>query len=107
MCYDFLMQTVNLAEAVKKKFIGADDLRRQLSDILDHLPSKGSELVITQHGQPKAILLDLNTYLQLVDIQEDVIQPGYIDSLYKELEAVKKGKGITHKDLLKELKFDV
>ena len=101
------MQTVNFAEAVKKKFIGADDLRHQLSDILDRLPSKGSELVITQHGQPKAVLLDLNTYLQLLDIREDVIQPGYIDSLYKELDAVKKGKGISHTDLLKELKLDV
>ena len=69
--------------------------------------SQDSELVITQHGQPKAILLDLNTYLQLVDIREDVIQPGYIDSLYKERHAVKKGKGISHTDLLKELKLDV
>lgn len=99
------MQTINLAETVKKKFIGADDLRRELSNILDRLPSQDSELVITQHGQPKAILLDLNTYLQLIDIKEDVIQPGYINSLYKELEAVKKGKGISHEDLLKELKL--
>lgn len=101
------MQTVNLAEAIKKKFIGADDLRRQLSDILEKFPSENSELVITQHGEPKAILLDLNTYLQLVDIQEDIIQPGYIDSLYKELEKVKKGKGIKHEDLMKKLKLNV
>ena len=97
------MQTVTLAETFKKKFIGVDDFRRELSGILERLPNEDSNLVITQHGQPKAILLDLNTYLQLVDIQEDVIQPGYINSLYKELKAVKKGKGISHKDLLKEL----
>lgn len=101
------MQTVNATDTIKRKFIGADDLRRQLSDILENLPSEDSELIITQHGQPKAILLDLNTYLELVDIQEDVIQPGYIDSLYKQLDEVKKGKGISHKDLLKELKLDV
>lgn len=98
---------MQLANLLDKKFIGADDLRHQLSDILEKLPSENSELVITQHGEPKAILLDLNTYLELTDIQEDLIQPGYIDSLYKELKAVKKGKGVSHKDLVKELKLDV
>ena len=40
---------------------------------------------IIDEYKPKAVLLDLNTYLALTDIQEDIIQPGYIDSLYKEL----------------------
>lgn len=93
------------ADTLKKKFIGVDDLRRDLSDILDKLPQENSELVITQHGKPKAILLDLNTYLELTDIQEDVIQPGYINSLYEELGKVKKGKGISHEDLVKKLKL--
>lgn len=90
---------------IQSKFIGVDDFRRELSNILDKLPHEESELVITQHGQPKAILLDLNTYLELKDIKEDVIQPGYINSLYKELEKVKKGKGISHKDLVEKLKL--
>lgn len=100
------MQQISLSDAIKKKFIGADDLRRDLSDILENLPGEDSQLIITQHGKPKAILLDLNTYLELVDIQEDVIQPGYIDSLYKELDTVKQGKGISHKELMKKLKLD-
>lgn len=99
------MQTTNLGDLVKKKFIGADDLRRDLSEILENLPHKDSSLIVTQHGKPKAILLDLNTYLQLVDIQEDIIQPGYIDSLYEELAAVKKGQGTSHEKLIKELKL--
>lgn len=100
------MQQISLADAIKKKFIGADDLRRDLSDILENMPGADSQLIITQHGKPKAILLDLNTYLELVDIQEDIIQPGYVDSLYKELAAVKKGGGISHEELMKELKLD-
>lgn len=99
------MQIIPSADLVKKRFIGIDDFRRDLSNILEKLPREDSELVITQHGQPKAILLDLNTYLELKDIQEDVIQPGYINSLYEELEKVKKGKGISHEDLVKELKL--
>lgn len=100
------IQTINLADAIKKKFIGADDLRRDLSDILEKMPHEDNQIIITQHGKPKAILLDLNTYLQLVDIQEDTIQPGYIDSLYQELETVKKGRGISHEMLMKKLKLD-
>lgn len=97
------MQTYPIRQILKKKFIGADDLRRDLSNIIDQFPTEQNEIVITQHGKPKAILLDLNTYLELTDIQEDVIQPGYIDSLYKELAAVKKGRGTSHKDLLQKL----
>lgn len=97
----------SFGDIVKKKFIGADDLRRDLSDILDKKHPEGIQLIVTQHGKPKAILLDLNTYLELVDIQEDVIQPGYIDTLYKELELVKKGQGISHEELIKKLKLDV
>lgn len=98
---------MQLANLLDKKFIGADDLRRDLSDIIEKLHVEPTEIIVTQHGKPKAILLDLNTYLELTDIQEDLIQPGYIDSLYKELRAVKKGKGVSHKDLVKELKLDV
>lgn len=98
------MQTAAISSVLKDKFIGADDLRRQLSNILDTLPQK-TRVVVTQHGKPKAVLLDLATYLELIDIQEDVLQPGYIDSLYKELEEVQKGKGISHKELVAKLRL--
>lgn len=93
------------AATLRKKFIGVDDLRRDLSDILEKLPEEDSQLIVTQHGKPKAVLLDLNTYLELTDIQEDVIQPGYINSLYSELEKVQKGKGLTDRELKKKLKL--
>jgi len=36
--------------------------------------------------------------------KEDIIQPGSIDTLYNELQAFKKGKGISHEELAKKLK---
>ncbi len=98
---------MQIGNILDKKFIGTDDLRHDLSNIIDKFSSEQTEIVITQHGKPKAVLIDLNTYLQLTDIQEDLIQPGYIDSLYKELESVKKGRGISHQELVKKLKLDV
>lgn len=100
------MQTYPVGQFLNKKFIGTDDLRRDLSDIIDRVPAEQVEIVVTQHGRPKLVVVDVNTYLQLTDVQEDIIQPGYIDSLYRELEKVKKGKGVTHEKLMKKLKLN-
>ncbi|MDO8638630.1 MAG: type II toxin-antitoxin system prevent-host-death family antitoxin, partial [Candidatus Daviesbacteria bacterium] len=61
------MQTLDLAKVLQKKFIGIDELRRQLSDVLDRLPKEGGELVVTQHGMPQAVLIDLESYLNLYE----------------------------------------
>lgn len=97
------MQTFRLADILQKKFIGTDELRRQLSDILDELPKKGGELVITQHGTPQAVLIDLESYLNLYETLEDLQRPGVIESIYKELKEIDKGKGISHEQLKKNL----
>lgn len=97
------MQTLNTAELVKKKFIGTDDLRKRLTDILDRLPETGGEIVVTQHGKPQAVLLDLESYLNLYETLEDLQRPGFIKSIYKELEEIDKGKGISHEQLKKNL----
>lgn len=101
------MQTSQKGTMLRTKFIGADDLRRELRTLLENFDSDKDKIVVTHHGKPKAILLDINSYLELIDIQEDVIQPGYISSLYDELEKVKGGKGTRHADLVKKLKLNV
>lgn len=97
------MQTLSTAELVKKKFIGTDDLRKRLTDILDRLPETGGEIVVTQHGKPQAVLLDLAAYLNLYETLEDLQRPGFIKSIYKELKEIDKGKGISHEQLKKNL----
>lgn len=98
------MQTLSLADILQKKFIGVDDLRRELTNILDKLP-KGGEVVVTQHGQPKAILTDINSYLELLETLEDLSTSGFIDSIHKAVKEVKAGKGLTHEQLIKKLKL--
>ncbi|MBU1031387.1 type II toxin-antitoxin system Phd/YefM family antitoxin [Patescibacteria group bacterium] len=97
------MQTLSTAELVQKKFIGTDDLRKRLTDILDKLPEEGGEIIVTQHGKPQAILLDLESYLDLHDTFENLQRPGFIKSIYKELREIDKGKGISHEQLKKNL----
>ncbi|MBI2018306.1 type II toxin-antitoxin system prevent-host-death family antitoxin [Candidatus Daviesbacteria bacterium] len=55
---------MQLSNILDKKFIGTDELRRKLSDILKNLPKDGV-IIIAQHGKPKAALLDINTYLKI------------------------------------------
>lgn len=47
-----------------KKFIGVDELRKDLTKILKKLP-KEKEIVITQLGDPKAILLDISHWSKM------------------------------------------
>lgn len=59
------MQTLTTADLVRKKFIGTDDLRKNLTEILDELSKNGGEIIITQHGIPKAVLMDINSYVKI------------------------------------------
>ena len=99
------MQTLSTADFIRKRFIGTDELRKELSDILDKLPNEGGEIVVTQHGKPQAVLVDLESYLNLYETLEDLQRPGFIESLHKEAEKVRSGQGITHEQLLKNLKI--
>lgn len=95
-------QVLNL---IKRRFIGTDELRKDLSQILDKLPEEGGEIIVTQHGKPQAILVDLETYLEQQETLEDLQKPGFIESIHKAADEVRNGKGITHKQLLKNLKL--
>lgn len=95
------MQT--LTNILQKKFIGTDDLRKDLTHILNKLPEEGGEIVVTQRGKPQAILIDLNTYLEQQETLEDLAEPGFIESMHKAAEEVRQGKGITLEQLKKDL----
>lgn len=97
------MQTYSPATILKKKFIGVDDLRQQLTAILNNLPREGGEIVVTQHGTPQAVLIDLESYLNLYETIEDLQRLGFIKSIYKGLKEIDKGKGIPHEQLKKNL----
>ena len=97
------MQTLSTADFIRKRFIGTDELRKELSDILNNLPNEGGEIVVTQHGKPQAVLVDLESYLNLYETLEDLQRPGFIESLYEDLKEIDKGKFVSHEQLKKNL----
>ena len=98
------MQTINLYSLLDKKFIGADDLRKGLTDILSSLP-KEKKVIITQHGQPRGVLLDINSYLEYEELLEQIADsdPKLIKRINAAVADVKKHGGIPAEDVWKQL----
>ena len=98
------MQTINLSSILQNKFIGTDDLRKRLSIILDRLP-KEKRLVITQNGQPKAALVDLETLIKLEELEDELADynPELVKRVNSALKDAKKGNVISMEEAFKEL----
>ena len=93
-----------LRQILNKKFIGADDLRKQLASILKGL-YREKEIVITQHGQPKGVLIDVNSYLEYEELLEQIADsdPKLIKRVNNALADVIKNGGIPMEEAFKEL----
>ena len=98
------MQTLNIADLLDRKFIGADDLRKELTSILNRL-SKEGEVVITQHGQPKGVLMDIKSYLELEELHEQLADsnPKLIKEINEAIADVKAGNGVPSEKVWEEL----
>ena len=97
------MQTLSLAQTLQKKFVGVDDLRKGLTEILDKLSQEGGEIVVTQRGVPQAVLVDLNTYLELAETLQDLTTPGFIESIHQTAQEMRGGNSLTLEQLKKAL----
>lgn len=96
------MPTINVASILDKKFVGADELRKELTSILDKLPKVGGEIVITQHGTPQAVLMDLESYLELQEQIADT-NPELIKEINEAIADVKTGNGVSAQEVFKKL----
>ena len=98
------MQTINVANLLDKKFVGADDLRKELTKVLSRL-SKDGEVIITQHGQPKGVLMDIATYLEYEELLEQIADsdPKLIKRINAAVEDVRKNGGIPAEKVWEEL----
>lgn len=99
------MQTLGLAELLERKFIGADELRRNLKKVLNGFKKNGGELVVTQKGKPKAMLVAIDRYLELEELREKMLDrdPKLVKSINKGIEEVRAGKFVTSEELFKKL----
>ncbi|OGG02041.1 hypothetical protein A2W14_06410 [Candidatus Gottesmanbacteria bacterium RBG_16_37_8] len=97
-------------DIIQSTFIGAYELRKNLTALLNKLQGKKEEIVVTQNGKPAAMLLSLNKYLEMRQLNEELEESlkelsnkEYIKSLIIEVEKVRQGKGKKAGKLFKEL----
>jgi prevent-host-death family protein len=91
-----------LTNILQKKFVGTDDLRKNLTSILDGLSENGGEVILTQHGKPQAILLNLEAYLELQEQLADS-DPKLIKEINDAIADVEAGNGIPADEVFKQL----
>lgn len=91
------------SDLIEKKFIGTHELRKNLTLLLDDLKKTNGEVIITQQGKPKAILMSMSVYLELQDTLEDLAHPDFIEDLNKAVEEVEQGNGIPAEEVYKKL----
>lgn len=98
------MQSINLYSLLDKKFVGADDLRKKLTHILSKLPTE-KEVVITLNGKPKGVLLDIESYLEIEELYEQIadLNPKLIKRVNDAFADVRKHGGIPAEQVWKEL----
>ncbi len=91
-----LWQMSNALENRPTKFVGTRQLREQLKEVLDN--SEVQNTLILNHGQPRAVVLDYETYelmlrmirkvtLQLSDVSSEELTDEQFEALLAEREA--------------------
>ncbi|KKS74823.1 MAG: Antitoxin of toxin-antitoxin stability system [Candidatus Gottesmanbacteria bacterium GW2011_GWC2_42_8] len=97
-------------DLIQSTFIGAFELRKNLTSLLNKLQKKKEEIVVTQNGKPAAMLLSLDKYLEMKEVNEELedalnelTNKEYVRTLQSEVELVKKGKGLKAGNLFKKL----
>ena len=97
-------------DIIRSTFIGAFELRKNLTTLLNKLQKRKEEIVVTQNGKPAAMLLSLDKYLEMKELNDELEEAlkelsnkEYIKSMIAEVESVKSGKGKKASKLFKEL----
>jgi len=91
-------------------FVGAHELRKDLTKLLDTVKKSNEPVVITSQGKPTAILTSVENYNQLQEMIDELqlaikelTDKVYIKTLIEEKKKVKSGKGIPAEELYKEI----
>ena len=97
-------------DIIRSTFIGAFELRKNLTTLLNKLQKRKEEIVVTQNGKPAAMLLSLDKYLEMKELNDELEEAlkelsnkEYIKSMIAEVESVKSGQGKKAGKLFKEL----
>ncbi|MFH1453391.1 MAG: type II toxin-antitoxin system prevent-host-death family antitoxin [Armatimonadota bacterium] len=90
-----------MLDALHFQFLGTDELRKKLTALLKNL-SKKEDIVVTQKGEPVAVLVDMDRYLEEKQALQELSDPIYLKELLEAKLEIRKGKGMPADKLFKK-----
>lgn len=83
-----------MLEILNNPFVGAHDLRKNLTRLLSSVKEDGSEVVVTQQGKPVALIINIEKYLEVQQALKEFSDPEYLADLLEAKKEIREGKGV-------------
>lgn len=91
-----------ITDLIQYPFVGTYELRKNLTSLLKKLGKEVKELVVTSKGQPKAVLMDIEEYLEQKEALKELADPLYLKELLKAKKEFEADKGIPAEEVFKK-----
>jgi prevent-host-death family protein len=91
-----------MTDILKSQFVGMHELRGRLTELLKNLETERQEVVITKQGKPKAVIIDIEKYIEIQTAIEEFSDPEYLWSLFEAKREIHEGKGIPADEVFRE-----
>ncbi|MBI2845249.1 MAG: type II toxin-antitoxin system Phd/YefM family antitoxin [Chloroflexi bacterium] len=91
-----------MEELLRTHFVGTNELRKHLTELLHNLRKEGEELVVTKQGKPVAVILDVEKYLEIQETLREFSDPAYLAELLEAKKEFAEGKGIAAEKVYEE-----
>lgn len=83
-------ETVQIGGPVER-YLNVTDARKELLDLVEQL-KKGDRVVLTKHGQPRAVLVNFERYALLEDLAWVLQDPGRQAALHQAWNEIQRGE---------------
>lgn len=91
-----------MLELLRLPFVGTDKFRKKLTTFLNVLKKEQSEIVITHQGEPAAVLISVEKYLEEQEALREFSNPSYIKALLEAKAEIEEGKGVPASEVFKK-----
>ena len=86
--------------ATKDRIVPLTTFRRQTAEIIRKIKENGSPIILTQNGNATAVLMDPDTYDELVSLAEKAHNAEIVAAIERSRKAAKEGKVREHEQVM-------
>lgn len=91
-----------MLDVLRNPFVGAHELRKNLTSLLSSVQENDAEVVVTQQGKPVAVLMGIEKYLEFKQALKEFSDPEFLADLLEAKKEFREGKGIPAEEVFAE-----